>query len=92
MSNQSALSAAANAPLGRLHYGLLFWCSFIMLFDGYDLVIYGSVVPRLMEEWAISPIHAGWMGSAALFGMMFGAVLIGPLADRLGRRKSSWAR
>ena len=49
-----------------------------MLFDGYDLVIYGSVVPRLMEEWAISPIHAGWMGSAALFGMMFGAVLIGP--------------
>ncbi|WP_054905746.1 aromatic acid/H+ symport family MFS transporter [Pseudomonas sp. NBRC 111144] len=87
MSNQSALSAAANAPLGRLHYGLLFWCSFIMLFDGYDLVIYGSVVPRLMEDWAISPIHAGWMGSAALFGMMFGAVLIGPLADRLGRRK-----
>lgn len=87
MATQSALSVAANAPLGRLHYGLLFWCSFIMLFDGYDLVIYGSVVPRLMEEWAISPIHAGWMGSAALFGMMFGAVLIGPLADRYGRRK-----
>jgi AAHS family benzoate transporter-like MFS transporter len=87
MAHKDALAIAGAAPLGRLHYGLLFWCSFIMLFDGYDLVIYGSVVPRLMEHWSISPVQAGWMGSAALFGMMLGAVAIGPLADRLGRRK-----
>ncbi|AIR88849.1 MFS transporter [Pseudomonas cremoricolorata] len=87
MTQKRALDVAGAAPLGKLHYTLLFWCSFIMLFDGYDLVIYGSVVPRLMEEWALTPVIAGWMGSAALFGMMFGAVAVGPLADRLGRRK-----
>ncbi|WP_054059716.1 MFS transporter [Pseudomonas asplenii] len=87
MTHKSALDIAGAAPLGKLHYTLLFWCSFIMLFDGYDLVIYGSVVPRLMEEWALTPVVAGWMGSAALFGMMFGAVVVGPQADRLGRRK-----
>ncbi|NNJ16958.1 aromatic acid/H+ symport family MFS transporter [Pseudomonas putida CSV86] len=87
MTQKRALDVAGGAPLGKLHYTLLFWCSFIMLFDGYDLVIYGSVVPRLMEEWALTPVVAGWMGSAALFGMMFGAVVVGPQADRLGRRK-----
>lgn len=87
MTHKPALHIAGDAPLGKLHYTLLFWCSFIMLFDGYDLVIYGSVVPRLMEEWALTPVVAGWMGSAALFGMMFGAVVVGPQADRLGRRK-----
>lgn len=87
MTQKRALDIAGAAPLGKLHYTLLFWCSFIMLFDGYDLVIYGAVVPRLMEEWALTPVVAGWMGSAALFGMMFGAVAVGPQADRLGRRK-----
>lgn len=86
MIANNATEVAGAAPLSRFHYGLLFWCSFIMLFDGYDLVIYGSVVPRLMEQWSIPPLQAGWMGSAALFGMMFGAVAIGPLADRFGRR------
>lgn len=87
MTQKRAMDIAGAAPLGKLHYTLLFWCSFIMLFDGYDLVIYGAVVPRLMEEWALTPVVAGWMGSAALFGMMFGAVAVGPQADRLGRRK-----
>ncbi|NHN69053.1 aromatic acid/H+ symport family MFS transporter [Pseudomonas fluorescens] len=87
MIQKNAIEIAGAAPLSKFHCGLLFWCSFIMLFDGYDLVIYGSVVPRLMEQWSIPPVQAGWMGSAALFGMMFGAIAIGPFADRFGRRK-----
>ncbi len=58
-----------------------------MLFDGYDMVIYGSVVPRLMQEWQLSPVQAGTLGSCALFGMLFGGTLLAPLADRFGRRR-----
>lgn len=87
MANHDVLEIAASAPLNRFHYGLMFWCSFIMLFDGYDLVIYGSVVPHLMEQWSLSSVQAGWMGSSALFGMMLGALTMGPLADRYGRRR-----
>lgn len=35
-------------PRGRL----LFWCALIIIFDGYDLVIYGVVLPTLMKELA----------------------------------------
>ncbi|MFJ3372205.1 MFS transporter [Pseudomonas sp. NPDC086251] len=87
MATHDALEVAETAPMNRFHFGLLFWCSFIMLFDGYDLVIYGSVVPHLMEQWQLPAVQAGWMGSAALFGMMFGALTLGPLADRFGRRR-----
>jgi AAHS family benzoate transporter-like MFS transporter len=30
---------------------VLFWCALIIIFDGYDLVIYGVVLPMLMKEW-----------------------------------------
>mgnify|MGYP001182275004 CR=1 FL=1 len=74
------------APVGPFHRRVLFWCTLIILFDGYDLVIYGVVLPRLMEQWQLSPLAAGLLGSSALFGMMVGAMGFGMLADRLGRK------
>ncbi|MCU0894180.1 MAG: aromatic acid/H+ symport family MFS transporter, partial [Rhodospirillales bacterium] len=71
---------------GRFHARVLFWCTLIILFDGYDLVIFGVVLPKLMEQWQLSPVEAGALGSSALFGMMIGAMGFGMLADRLGRK------
>ncbi|MEH6386480.1 MAG: aromatic acid/H+ symport family MFS transporter [Pseudomonas profundi] len=77
-----------NARFNRFHWMLLFWCALIIVFDGYDLVIYGVVLPVLMEEWGLTPLQAGALGSYALFGMMFGALIFGTLADRIGRKKA----
>ncbi|RPK09295.1 MFS transporter [Priestia endophytica] len=71
----------------RFHYCLVFWCLFIISFEGYDLVVYGSVVPVLIKEWSLSPIQAGVIGSYGLFGMMFGSIILSMLADRFGRKK-----
>ncbi|WP_087972227.1 MFS transporter [Oceanobacillus rekensis] len=73
--------------LHKFHWMLLFWGALLMLFDGFDLTIYGAVVPTLMEEWGISAVQAGRYGSYALFGMMFGALIFGTLADKLGRKR-----
>lgn len=86
MTHSTPGSLMAGAPLTRFHIVLLLCCSFIMFFDGYDLIVYGSVLPTLMKEWSLSPDQAGWLGSAALMGMMCGAILLGSLADRVGRR------
>lgn len=74
------------SKFNRFHASIVFWCAFIMIFDGYDLVVYGSVLPVLMKEWALTSTQAGTLGSAALFGMMLGAVIFGPLADKMGRK------
>lgn len=77
-----------NARFNRFHWMVLFWCALIIIFDGYDLVIYGVVLPMLMKEWGLSPLQAGALGSYALFGMMFGALFFGPLSDRIAPQKS----
>lgn len=87
MTTLNASDVIQNARLNSFHYGLLFWCSFIMMFDGYDLVIYGSVLPHLMTQWTLSPAEAGVLGASSMAGMMLGAVAVGTQADRFGRRR-----
>ena len=74
------------AKFNSFHFLLVFWCGFIIMFDGYDLVIYGSAIPILIKEWSLTPTQAGALGSYALIGMMFGALIFGPIADKIGRK------
>lgn len=76
-----------NARFTRFHWMVTLLCALLLVFDGYDLFIYGAVLPVLMKEWGLTPVEAGALGSYALFGMMFGAFVFGPLADRIGRKK-----
>ncbi|MGU7770689.1 MFS transporter [Burkholderia sp. MR1-5-21] len=84
--NLQALSD--DARLGPLHGVVLFWCALIIVFDGYDLAVAGIALPAIMKEMGVNPAQAGFMVSSALFGMMFGNIVFGTVADRIGRR---WA-
>jgi MFS transporter, AAHS family, benzoate transport protein len=77
-----------NAKFNGFHKNVLFWCAFIIIFDGYDLVIYGTVLPVLMKTWGLTPVQAGSLASYALFGMMFGAFIFGTIANRIGTKKA----
>ncbi len=74
------------AKFTPFHWTILLWCLLIIIFDGYDLVIYGVVLPLLMQEWSLNSVQAGMLASTALCGMMFGAMLFGALADKIGRK------
>ena len=62
-----------------------------LIFDGYDLVVYGTIVSTLLGDptqlGEIGPATAGMLGSWALFGVMVGALVTGAVGDYLGRRK-----
>ena len=62
-----------------------------MVFDGYDLVAYGAVVPTFLKDPSqigeVTPAVAGTLGSYALLGMLFGALLAGAVGDIVGRRR-----
>jgi AAHS family benzoate transporter-like MFS transporter len=64
-------------------------CGLLVLFDGYDLIVYGAIVPALLKEpgWALTPGLAGKAAALTLVGMLLGALVAGIFADRIGRRK-----
>ena len=76
-----------HAKFTPFHFNVVAWCLLIILFDGYDLAINGVVLPLLMDEWGLSAVQAGMLASTALAGMMFGAMIFGSLADKIGRKK-----
>jgi MFS transporter, putative metabolite:H+ symporter len=56
------------------------------LFDAMDLLLLGSVVAAVSRQWDLSRPVAGWIITANLLGMFFGAALSGVVADRFGRK------
>ncbi|SDK36130.1 MFS transporter, AAHS family, benzoate transport protein [Cryobacterium psychrotolerans] len=87
---QSHATPAATKALPKRSGGLvLALCFFTIVFDGYDLVVFGATVPTLLAHptWNIDPAQAGLIGSLALIGMLIGTLTVGALTDVLGRRK-----
>src|SRR6478672_9710549 len=79
---------ADEAKFNRFHGRILLWCALIIIFDGYDLAVAGIALPSIMKDMGVTAQNAGFMVSSALFGMMFGAIFLGTVADRIGRNKA----
>ena len=74
-------------PVGAFQIKLLLICATVLFLDGFDTTAIGYVAPALAKELNLSRAALGPVFSAGLFGLMLGALLLGPLADRIGRRK-----
>lgn len=86
MKSINILELAANSKFGKIHISVLFWCFLVLILDGYDLAVAGAALPAIMDGMGVDATTAGFMASSALFGMMFGAIGLGALSDKIGRR------
>lgn len=85
----------ASSPQEAKRFRTLVWIVSLstvgLMFDGYDLVIYGTVVSTFLRDpgqiGPVDPALAGALGSYALLGVLVGALVAGSVGDFLGRRK-----
>ncbi len=75
------------APMSSLH--LRFWllAGLGIMLDGFDFFIIGVANPLIAEDLGVSSVEKGLVSAAAIVGAIFGAALLGPLGDKIGRRR-----
>ncbi|SFO78913.1 MFS transporter, AAHS family, 4-hydroxybenzoate transporter [Bradyrhizobium sp. Ghvi] len=74
-------------PVGAFQIRVLVVCAAVLFIDGFDTQAIGYVAPAVAQEWKLARGSLGPVFSAGLFGLMIGALIFGPMADQIGRRR-----
>jgi AAHS family 4-hydroxybenzoate transporter-like MFS transporter len=72
--------------LSAFQIKVLVWSVFIALIDGYDIGAIAFAAPHLVTSWGISRSALGPVLTANNIGALFGALLLGFVGDRYGRK------
>lgn len=79
-------AAIAAAPMHRLQIVVVALCIALNALDGFDVLAISFAAPGIAAEWGVDKATLGIVLSMELLGMAAGSVLIGNVADRIGRR------
>ena len=86
MTNKIPGSVDSPATFGGVQIKVAILCGLIQMLDGYDLSAIGLAVPSLTKAWSLPPSAFTQAFALSSVGIMVGAMLAGPVADRFGRK------
>jgi AAHS family 4-hydroxybenzoate transporter-like MFS transporter len=73
--------------MGRFQIRVIVLCALMQFLDGFDTQAIAYVAPALKRAWNLGQASLGPVFGAGVAGIFIGSLLIGPLADRFGRKK-----
>lgn len=76
----------AATRLSPLQGWIIALCGAVALIDGFDTQAIAFVAPHISGAWHIKPAAFGPVFGAGLLGSFIGALVFGPLGDRIGRK------
>jgi putative MFS transporter len=77
----------ARGGFTRFHRRAVAVTGFAWTFVAMEILLVGFTVPLFTSIWGLSGSLAGWITASALAGSLVGSVVLGRLADRIGRRR-----
>ncbi|WP_431945099.1 MFS transporter [Actinacidiphila sp. bgisy167] len=73
--------------MSRLHMRFWLLAALGILLDGFDFFVIAVANPLIAKDFGGSAAEQGVLSAAAIVGAVFGAALLGPLGDRIGRSR-----
>ena len=77
----------AKSPMSRLQVAAVAITVGLNALDGFDVLSISFASPGIAREWGIDRAALGFVLMMELLGMGLGSVLLGGVADRMGRRR-----
>lgn len=88
MTQRRELQALIDAaPIGAMQWRVIICCFLVVMMDGFDTAAIGFIAPAIREHWQLSAADLAPLFGAGLLGLTAGALLCGPLSDKLGRKR-----
>lgn len=78
-----------NAPMSRFQKIGIAICVLLSAVDGFDVLAISFASPGIAAEWNVDRAALGFVLSMELIGMAVGAIVLGFVADRIGRRPTT---
>lgn len=75
-----------HAPMARMQIAAVAIMVGLNALDGFDVLSISYASPGIAADWAIDRVALGVVLSMELVGMAIGSVVLGGVADRIGRR------
>jgi AAHS family cis,cis-muconate transporter-like MFS transporter len=88
MSTTTTTLPGAAAPKNNIWILVFIFCFLGLLIDGADLMLLSYSLTSLKEEFGLTNLEAGSLGSFTLAGMAIGGIYGGWACDRFGRVKT----
>ncbi|MFC2953462.1 MFS transporter [Marinicaulis aureus] len=86
MSSKDPREILAQAPMGTFQIIAVGMCVLLNALDGFDVLSISFAAPGIATEWGVDRAALGIVLSMELIGMAVGSVVIGNIADIIGRR------
>jgi benzoate transport len=84
--NTDPRETIANSPMSALQIVAVAITIGLNALDGFDVLSIAFAGPGILKEWGIDKAVLGYVLSAELIGMAIGSLILGGVADKIGRR------
>ena len=86
MSSRDPREILAQSPMGAFQFIAVGMCVLLNALDGFDVLSISFAAPGIAEEWGVDRAALGIVLSMELIGMALGSMVLGGVADVIGRR------